>query len=127
MMALGAFRFSLSTAAYQTLERTSSWRWESVDRIGVRPARQYVGPGDDNVSMDGTIYPSFAGGLGQVEAMRAEANRGVYLLLVDGTGRVWGDFCITEVSETHTVFFSNGQPRKIDFRLSLASYGGDLA
>lgn len=124
MLALGDFRFSLSTAAYQTLERTSAWRWESVARVGVRPAQQYVGPGEDTVSIDGTVYPSFRGGLGQLDAMRAEADKGEALLLVDGTGKVWGEYCITEVRETQTVFFSNGMPRKIDFSLSLTMYGG---
>lgn len=124
MLALGAFRFGLSTAAYQNLERTSAWRWESVPRVGVRPAQQFVGPGEDTVSMDGTIYPSFRGGLGQLDAMRAEADKGEALLLVDGTGKVWGEYCITEVRETQTVFFSNGMPRKIDFSLSLTMYGG---
>jgi len=126
MMALGAYRFSLPTAAYDDLARTSSWRWPSIDRAGVRPALQYVGPGEDTISMRGVIYPHFRGGLGQVAMMRAEAALGEPLLLVDGTGRVWGDWCITEVREGLSTFFSDGTPRKIDFDLSLSMYGGEL-
>lgn len=125
MMALGEYRFSLATAAYQSLDRSSDWRWESVDRIGARPAKQYLGPGEDTVNMRGTIYPHFRGGLGQVEAMRTEANKGEPYLLVDGTGKVWGNYCITNVSETQETFFSNGIPRKIDFTIALAMYGDD--
>lgn len=123
MLALGPYRFSLSTAAYQELERTSSWRWPSVDRIGARPALQYTGPGEDTVSMRGTIYPHYAGGLGQVSAMRAAASTGLPLLLIDGTGRVWGQYVITEIRETQKTFFSNGQPRAQEFDLSLTMYG----
>lgn len=125
MLALGEFRFSIDTAAYQNLERSSSYRWDSVDRLGVRPAMQFIGPGEDTVTLDGTIYPSFRGGLGQVTAMRAEAAKGEPLLLVDGAGRVWGLYVITDIRETQTVFFSNGAPRKIDFNLTLKMYGGD--
>jgi phage protein U len=122
MMALGGYRFSLSTAAYQDLERTSSWRWPSADRVGARAVPQYVGPGEDTISMRGTIYPHFRGGLGQLSAMRAEASQGAPLLLVDGSGRVWGKFVITEIREGQTVFFSNGKPRRIDFDISLTMY-----
>lgn len=125
MMALGDYRFSIDTAAYQRLERRSSWRWQAVDRLGARPAMQFIGSGEDSISMDGTVFPSYAGGLGQVEAMRKEADRGEPLMLVSGAGRVWGKFCITEISETHEVFFSDGTPRRIDFSLNLVMYGGE--
>lgn len=123
MMALGSFRFSLSTAAYQELTRTNSWRWPTVDRIGARPSSQFVGPGDDSVSMNGRIYPHFKGGLGQIDAMRAVADKGEPQMLVDGAGRVWGKYVITEIRETQGTFFSNGAPRCQDFDLSLQAYG----
>lgn len=124
-MALGPYRFSVATAAYQQLERSSSWRWAAVDRVGARPVQQYIGPGDDTITLDGTIYPYYSGGLGQVSEMRALAGGGESLLMVDGTGRVWGKFCITEVRETQTTFFAGGQPRKIDFTISLTNSGDD--
>lgn len=123
MMALGAYRFSLDTAAYQTLERRSTWRWEAVQRLGKRPAMQYFGPGEDVITLDGSIYPGFRGGFGQVDSMRAEAGKGEALDLVDGTGKAWGKYCIIDVTETRTVFYSNGLPRRIDFSLTLSMYG----
>ena len=125
MLALGDFRFSLDTAAFQDLERSSSWRWPSVERIGARPALQYVGPGEDTITMRGTIYPHFRGGVGQVSEMRAVASQGEPLMLVDGTGRNWGLYVITEVREGQSTFFSSGKPRKIDFDLSLTMYEDD--
>jgi len=126
MMALGDFRFSLDTAAFQSLERTSSWRWDAIDRMDAAPGQQFCGPGEDTVSMNGTIYPAYRGGLGQVAAMRAEAAKGQALLLVDGTGGVWGRYCITEIRETRETFFSNGVPRKIDFGITLKAHGGEV-
>lgn len=126
MLALGAYRFSIDTAAYENLERSSAWRWASVERVGARPAQQYIGPGEDTITMSGVIYPYYKGGLGQVSSMRAEAAKGEPLLMLDGTGRVWGLYCITEVRETQTTFFSGGQPRKIDFNISLTAYGDDV-
>lgn len=125
MMALGDFRFGLDTAAYQDLSRTNSWRWPSVERIGARPALQFVGPGEESISMSGQIYPHFRGGLGQISAMRAEADKGEPLLLVDGTGQVWGKYVITDIREGQKVFFSNGAPRVQDFDITLQAYGGE--
>lgn len=125
MMALGDYRFSIDTAAYTQLERSTAWRWAAVERVGARPAQQFIGPGEDTITLDGSIYPYYKGGLGQVSAMRAAAAKGEPLLMLDGTGRVWGLYCITEVRETQTVFFSGGQPRKIDFTISLTAYGDD--
>jgi phage protein U len=127
MMALGDFRFSISTAAYTDLERSNEWRWPSLDRIGVRPARQFTGPGEETVNMRGTIYPGFVAqrrGLDQIPKMRAIADAGEPLMLVDGAGRAWGEFCIVSLREGQRTFYSDGTPRAIDFDISLVAYGG---
>jgi hypothetical protein len=125
MMALGPFRFALATAAWQSFRRSTSWRWASIDRHGRQPARQYLGPGSETVTLSGTIYPHFRGGLAQVSAMRAIAGLGEPLLLVDGTGGIHGSWCIETVEEERTIPLANGAPRRIDFTLTLASYGED--
>ena len=127
MMALGAYHFSLSTAAYQSLERVSSYRWQKQDRLGRKPALQYVGPDADTVEFEGVIHPYFRGGLGQLTAMRTEAGKGKPLILVDGLGKTWGKYCIKRISETQTIFTDDGIPKKIEFRLSLEEYGEDAA
>ncbi len=127
MMALGDYRFSLSTAAYQELNRSAEYRWQSQERLQRRPAQQYLGPGREEITLNGTIYPAFRGGLEQLDRMRGEAGKGESLLLVDGTGRVWGQWVITQVEETHRVPSHDGTPRQLEFRLQLARYGEDVA
>jgi uncharacterized protein len=126
MMALGGYRFAIGTAAYQTLRRATEYRWAQMNRIGRRPAMQYVGPGIDSIDLDGVIYPHFRGGLWQVETMRTEAGLGAPLMLVAGTGYGLGRWVILSVEETESVFMSNGAPRKIEFRLGLKAYGDDF-
>lgn len=125
MMALGDYRFSLDTAAYDQLERTHAWRWATVERIGAKSAAQYLGEGDEAIRMSGAIYPHFRGGIGQVEKLRAQASTGAPLQLVDGKGLVWGFYVVTDVTERQTIFFGNGTPRRIEFEISLMAYGGD--
>ena len=164
LMALGDYRFSLETAAYQELTRSTEYRWQSQDRLRHRPAQQYLGPGREEITLNGMIYPSFRGGLGQLDRMRQEAEKGTPLLLTvsefqssdvfsetalfvtarvsrnsllrpwpsarsaylnDSAGRVWGQWVITRVEETQSVFYADGSPRQVEFRLKLARYGED--
>lgn len=123
MMALGDYRFGLSTAAYQSLDRDTAWRWPAIERIGAHPRLQFVGKGEDTLRLAGVVYPHFAGGLGQVDAMREEADKGEALRLVCGRGRVWGWWAITGLREGQRVFWSNGAPRAQEFDLNLTFYG----
>lgn len=59
MMMLGQYRFSIDSAAYQTFTRSTEYRWEEQKRLGKDPAMQFVGPGTDTITLEGTIYPHF--------------------------------------------------------------------
>ena len=123
MMALGELRFSLDTAAYEQLRRTSLYRWQSQERLSERPAQQFVGIGSDTIIINGTLYPHFHGGLTQLETMRELAATGSPQLLVDGLGFVWGDFVIQSIEETQSFHLPNGIPLKQTFSLTLNHYG----
>lgn len=44
-----------------------------------------------------------------------------------GTGMIYGMYVISRVSETGSIFFADGTPRKIDFTLSLTRVDESLA
>lgn len=125
MMALGPFNFSLDTAAYQELRRTVEFRWAEHERLGRKPAQQFLGAASETISLSGIIYPHFRGGIDQIEQIEVLGATGKPQLVVDGLGFVWGEYCIKSVEETRRVFFSNGVPRKIEFALRLVEYGGE--
>ncbi|MDD7806084.1 MAG: phage tail protein [Endozoicomonas sp. (ex Botrylloides leachii)] len=125
LMTLGDYRFGINTAAYQTLQRTSRYQWQAQHRMGNKPMQQFTGTHADTVTLEGFILPHYKGGLLQVHLMRIEAGKGQPLLMTDGLGTVWGQWCITELRETHSDLISNGAPRHIRFQLSLVEYGDD--
>ena len=127
MMALGRFRFGLSTAAYQRLQRRTDYPWQTQNRLGRKPARQKTHDGDDQITLSGVIHPHFRGGLGQLDAMRTEAARDEPLQLVDGKGVVYGLWVILSLHEGASEFFADGAPRAQNFRLQLGAYGEDAA
>ncbi len=120
MMALGTFVFSLSTLAYQQLQRQTSWRHASSDRVGARAARQFLGPGEDSIELSGLVAPELTGTPASIDTLRDLADEGKPLALVDGTGAVHGAYVIASLSETRTLFFADGAARRIEFQLSLS-------
>lgn len=125
---LGQYTFGLDTAAFQQLQRRSSYKWAAVERIGRKPAHQFTGFGAESISVNGVIYPHWAGGIRQVAAMRAEAGKGLPLPFIyadEQAGQYMGLWCITDIEETRSVLFEDGTPRRIEFRLSIVEYGED--
>lgn len=119
MLSLGMFVFSLSTLAYQELQRQTNWRHASNSRVGAPPALQFVGRGDDTITLPGIILPELVGSVLSLDALRLMANTGKAWPMVEGTGRIYGLWVIESLSETKTVFFRDGTPRRIEFTLTL--------
>ena len=127
LMALGMFVFGLPTLAYQELQRQTTWRHPSNSRVGGRPARQYVGPGDDTITLSGVLAPEFKGSTRTLLQLREMANSGKAWALVSGAGEVFGAWVIENLTETRTVLMDNGAPRRIEFELQLAAVDDERA
>ena len=125
MMALGDYRFSIDTLAYQRLRREQAYRWQPQPRLLYSPALQFVGMGADTITMAGVIYPELGNGFNQLKGMREQAGKGKPLLLVDGLGYVWGLWVIQRLTEQQAVLGANGQPHKQSFQLQLVHYSQD--
>jgi phage protein U len=119
MLALGMFIFSLHTAAYQEMQRQTDWRHPGSSRIGINPARQFLGRGEDAVTLPGIIFPELAGTVLSLDALRLMADTGKAWPMVEGTGRLCGLWVIENLTETRTIFFPSGAARRIEFNLSL--------
>lgn len=119
LMALGMFVFQTRSVPYQELQRSTQWRHASQSRVGDRPAYQFVGPGTDTITLSGTLLPEFTGGRVDLDEIRDMAGQGKAWPLVEGTGRQYGLWVITQVQETSSVFFRDGMAQKIEFTLTL--------
>jgi phage protein U len=119
MLALGLFIFSMHTVAYQEFQRSMQWRHPGNSRVGARPAYQYIGPGEETISLSGWIATELAGSPLSLTVLEQMANTGKAYTLIGGMGVVHGVFVIEQMTENKTIFFSNGAPRRIDFSISL--------
>ncbi|MDN0725052.1 phage tail protein, partial [Escherichia coli] len=127
MLALGMFVFMRQTLPHQTMQRESDYRWPSNSRVGKRDAFQFLGVGEENITLAGVLYPELTGGKLTMTTLRLMAEEGRAWPLLDGTGMIYGMYVISRVSETGCIFFADGTPRKIDFTLSLTRVDESLA
>lgn len=119
LMALGLFVFGMRTLPYQQLQRQVTWRHPTNSRVGARPSAQFVGRGDEVITLSGVLYPEITGGRISLAALEAMADEGLAWPLIEGTGWVYGLYVVEELSTTSTAFFPDGAARKIEFSIKL--------
>jgi phage protein U len=119
LLAIGLFAFGIPTLAHDELQRRTQWKHATSNRVGARDATQYVGPGDETVSISGTAYAELSDGRASLDQLRAMAGTGDAWPLVDGAGRVYGAFVIETIDEGQRVLLADGTPLKIDFTINL--------
>lgn len=119
MMCLGQFVFGMDTLAYQDFQRQTDWRHPTNSRIGAAPARQFVGRGEDSITLQGLLVPELVGSTLSLDVLRVMADTGRSWPLVEGTGRIYGLWVIESLSEGRTLFFADGAARRIEFSIKL--------
>lgn len=119
LAALGMFVFETDSALFDELARSRAWRHARTDRFGARPAAQFVGVGDDTITLTGKLVPGLAGRYSAIDILVEMADAGDALPLADGTGRILGTYTIENLDERHSNLIDNGRARLVDFTLSL--------
>lgn len=125
MMTLGMFVFGLSTAAYQELQRQTAWRHQAQGRVGRRPARQFLGPGEDTITLTGTLLPQFTGGQQSLDELRKMGEKGAAWPLIEGSGTYYGLYVIASLNERKSRFMRDGAAQQIEFDLKLERLDDD--
>ncbi|MBF0169056.1 MAG: phage tail protein [Alphaproteobacteria bacterium] len=125
LMSLGLYVFGMNTAPFETLKRSTQSRWESQNRVGKGPAKQFLGPGDDTITIDGALALDLTGGPENLDKLREMASSGKAWILTAGTGEVLDAWFITSVDETRSHMYANGRPRLIEFAIQLTRYWDD--
>lgn len=133
MMIYGMMPFMRQTLPYGELQQNIDYRWPTNSRIGQRPAAQFLGVGDEKITLSGELRPEITGGAVSLMTVRLLADEGMAWPLIGGSGMIYGMYVIESISNTHSEFFPNGAANKIMFTLnlkrvdeSLTSMFGDL-
>lgn len=103
--------------------------WAPKDVIGTMRPREYVGPGDERLSLSGVLFPlalaagseghSDGGGLRHLDRLEAMQRAGVPFPLVRGDGRHMGWFVIESVTRGDSRLTAVGIGRQVDYGIQL--------
>jgi hypothetical protein len=105
------------------------------DLLGRRPGREFVGKGEETITLKGTIHPLHYGGLSELELAQALSRSGLPLFVTRGDGAVLGWYAIEKVSEKHAEIVANsgGVGAEVEHEIKLipvdppgADIGSDL-
>ena len=124
LLKLGMFVFGMDSLAYDELSRRMNWRHALSDRFMARAASQFVGPGDDVISMSGLLVPEIGGSYSVIERLIEMAATGDHWPLIDGNGNVLGQFRILSLEQTQRVIMAGGLARMTGFNIELERHDG---
>jgi hypothetical protein len=82
-------------------------------------ASQFTGQGDDTITLNGWIAPELTGTLYSLDVLRLMADTGKAWILIQGTGRILGNFVITNLTEGRTHFTRFGEAARVEFSICL--------
>lgn len=119
MMSLGRLVFRMPGLVPQEADRAQSVRHAKNERIGAADAFQFIGPGDDTITLNGVALEGLHDTADERQALSDLMTAGRAHPLVDGSGRVIGQFIITGINEKHSLIGAAGAPKKTAWSISL--------
>ncbi|HBQ4877912.1 TPA: phage tail protein [Escherichia coli] len=126
MMIYGMFVFQLSTLPHQQIQQSRNWRHVKNERINRSASWQYIGAGDDTITLSGLLYPEITGGEVSLTALTTQAYAGRPWPLIDGVGQIYGMYVITSLQTTRSELDRYGRARKIEFTVAFQRVNEDL-
>lgn len=127
MLTLGLFVFQLQTLPYQSLQQSLDYRWPSNSRVGQRPTYQFLGIGEDKVTLSGVLLPEITGGALSLLTLKTMAEQGKAWPLIGGDGAIYGMYVVASMTQTQSVFFADGSARRIEFSMTLTRVDESLS
>lgn len=126
MMVYGMFVFELKTLPHQQLQQNKSWRHVKNERINRSASWQYIGAGEDQITLSGVLYPEITGGEVSLTVLTTQAYTGRPWPLIDGTGQIYGMYVITGLQTTRSELDRYGKAKKIEFSIGFQRCDEDL-
>ena len=106
--------------------KSRNWRHVKNERINRSASWQYIGAGDDTITLSGLLYPEITGGEVSLTALTSQAYVGRPWPLIDGVGQIYGMYVITGLNTTRSELDRYGRARKIEFTVTFERVDEDL-
>lgn len=90
------------------VDRSASADFAVKPLIGAMPGREFMGEGDDKLTISGQLLPFKTGGLTHLEIAHGLRRSGQRLPVMRGDGKMFGWFVIEDIRESHSELMRDG-------------------
>jgi len=126
--ALGPFAFEAHGFGLNDIGRSLKTPWAVIKVPGGFDKLQWLGGDSDSVKIGGVLFPQAFGGLESLAGIRAAAEAGMPLHLLQrasaSMANILSQFVVEGVEDNQTFISANGVPIKNTYSLSLRKYAG---
>jgi len=117
---IGALTLDTRPFNADEMKRSSAADFATKPTIGGLQGREFMGEGEDKLTLSGQLLPTKTGGMSELESAHSFRRAGTRLPVVRGDGKSFGWFVITSISESHTDLMRDGVGFVVKFDIDLA-------
>lgn len=114
----GALTFDTRPFSAERVDRSSTADIVKKAVIGGFQPREFVGEGDDTITIAGRLLPTKIGGLTELELAHSMRRTGARAPLVRGDGIRLGWYAIASITESHSDLMRDGVGFTIDYQVT---------
>lgn len=128
LLALGSHIFQIDRLNYQQFARSTEAKWASIPRFGTYPGRQFVGYGDDTITISGLLFPDEFGDRSDYEAVRTTQRAANPVMLIgwadasSTVATIYGRVVILFVDDEQSAINRAGLGRKVSYTIEVAPF-----
>ncbi len=119
LYALGPLDFEIAPFNTHEVDRSHAADFAAKELVGRRKGHEFVGDGDERITMRGKLFPHKFGGLTSLDVLNAIRDSGAPQFLMRGDGAALGWFLVEHVTEKSSYLDANGVGRQIDVEIEL--------
>jgi phage protein U len=125
----GTIQFEVFPLNVHQMDHATQSEWARKEIVGAATYREWVGEGDDEVTLRGKVFPHFmsaklrergqpnsSGGLGHLDVLDGMRRLGQAHLLIRGDGWKLGWYVIEKLARGHTMLGADGIGQQIEFQ-----------
>jgi uncharacterized protein len=119
LLQIGALQFALAPLNAHEIDRQAKADYVDKKIISRPPVYEYMGDGEDTITVRGRLFPFKTGGLGAVELAYTIMESGAPQMVVRGDGKVYGWFVIVSINERAEYLAPDGVGQLIGVEVEL--------
>ena len=116
---IGAIQVDTFPFSVDSVSRSASADIATKPLLNGLKGAEFMGEGDDRLTLRGQLLPAKIGGLNELEALREHMRKGAALPVMRGDGVRLGTFAITNLRDNHNHLLRDGVGALVRYTITL--------